>query len=112
MASKIKKGDMVRVVAGKDGILKKEGKVLAVDNKKHRVIVEGINMISKHQKPSAAHQAGGIINKEAPIDISNVMYLHKGQPTRIGFKVEVTEENGKRKVVKKRFAKKTGDIID
>lgn len=112
MANKIKRGDMVRVIAGKDGILKKEGKVLAVDKKKNRVIVEGVNMISKHQKPSAAHQAGGIINKEAPIDLSNVMLLHKGKPTRVGFKVEVTEEDGKRVVTKKRFAKKTGELID
>jgi len=96
---KIKKGDTVKVIAGKDK--DKEGKVLAVQN--GRVIVEGINMITKHTKPSAANQQGGILNKEAPIDISNVMYLHKGKVTRIGFKVE----DGK----KVRFAKTTGDVI-
>ena len=99
---KIKKGDTVRVIAGKDN--GKEGKVVSIDRKKGRVLVEGINMITKHMKPSAANQNGGIIQKEAPIDISNVMYLHKGKPTRIGFKFE----NDK----KVRFAKSTGEVID
>jgi large subunit ribosomal protein L24 len=98
--NKIKTGDTVRVIAGKDK--GKEGKVLAV--KDGKVLVEGVNMITKHQKPSAMNQQGGIVNKEAPIDISNVMYLHKGKPTRIGFKIE-----GDKKV---RFAKSTGDTID
>ena len=97
---KIKKGDMVKVIAGKDK--DKEGKVLSV--KDGRVIVEGVNMITKHTKPSMANQQGGIITKEAPIDISNVMYLHKGQVTRIGYKMD-----GDKKV---RVAKKTGDVID
>ncbi|MBD5458166.1 MAG: 50S ribosomal protein L24 [Lachnospiraceae bacterium] len=99
---KIKKGDTVKVIAGKDK--DKEGKVVSVDRKNGRVLVEGINKITKHEKPSAANQNGGIIQKEAPIDISNVMYVHKGKPTRIGFKME----NGK----KVRFAKSTGDIVD
>ncbi len=81
---KIKTGDTVRVIAGKDK--DKEGKVLAV--KDGRVLVEGVNMITKHTKPSAANQQGGIVNKEAYIDASNVMYLQNGKPTRIGFKVE------------------------
>ncbi len=102
MSVKIKKGDTVRVIAGKEK--DKEGKVLVVDPKKNRIIIEGINMVSKHTKPSAANQAGGIVEKEAPIDLSNVMYLHKGQPTRIGYKVE----DGK----KVRVAKKTGEVID
>ena len=103
MASlKIKKGDTVRVIAGKDK--DREGKVLSVDIEKKKVLVEGVNMISKHQKPNMANQQGGIINREAPIDVSNVMLLHKGQPTRVGFKVE----DGK----KVRFAKKTGEVID
>ena len=84
MAVKIKKGDTVKVIAGKDK--DKEGKVLSV--KDGRVIVEGVNMITKHTKPSMANQQGGIITKEAPIDISNVMYLHKGQVTRIGYKMD------------------------
>ena len=100
--SKIKKGDTVKVIAGKDK--DKEGKVLSVNVKKNTVVVEGVNMVTKHQKPTAANQDGGIINKEAPIQISNVMYLHKGQPTRIGFKFD-----GDKKV---RVAKKTGETID
>ena len=99
---KIKKGDTVKVIAGKDN--GKEGKVISVDRKNNRVLVEGVNIITKHMKPSAANQNGGIVQKEAPIHISNVMYLHKGQPTRIGFKFD-----GDKKV---RFAKSTGDIID
>ncbi len=99
---KIKKGDTVRVIAGKDN--GKEGKVVAIDRKKGRVLVEGVNMITKHVKPSAANQNGGIVQKEASIDISNVMYLHKGKPTRVGFRFE----NDK----KVRFAKSTGEVID
>lgn len=99
-AIKIKKGDTVKVIAGRDK--DKEGKVLSV--KDGKVIVEGINMITKHSKPSAANQQGGIVNKEAPIDISNVMYLYKGKITRVGFKVE----DGK----KVRVAKSTGEVID
>lgn len=102
---KIKKGDTVKVMVG-DAIKcrGKEGKVISVDHKKNRVVVEGVNLVSKHTKPSAANQNGGIIQKEAPIDLSNVMYLHKGKPTRIGFKVE----DGK----KVRYAKSTGEVID
>ena len=101
-AYKIKKGDTVKVIAGKDK--DKEGKLIAVDTKNHRVLVEGVNMVTKHTKPSAANQQGGIVETEAYIAVSNVMYLHKGQPTRIGFKMD-----GDKKV---RFAKKTGDVID
>ena len=82
---KIKKGDTVKVITGKDK--DKEGKVLAVDRKRNKVLVDGVNKVTKHTKPSIANQQGGIIQKEAPIDISNVMYVHKGQPTRIGFKI-------------------------
>ena len=97
--SKIKKGDLVRVIAGKDK--DKEGKVLSVDVKNHKVVVEGVNMVFKHTKPSYQNQAGGIVEKEAPIDISNVMYLYKGQPVRVGFtgsqkdKKRVAKVNGK-----------------
>ena len=99
---KIKKGDTVKVIAGKDK--DKEGKVVSVDKKNNKVLVEGINKITKHEKPSVANQNGGIVQKEAPIDASNVMYVHKGKATRIGFRIE----NGK----KVRFAKSTGDIVD
>jgi len=99
---KIKKGDTVKVIAGKDN--GKEGKVISVDPKNNKVVVEGVNIIKKHTKPSMANQNGGIVTMEAPIDSSNVMYVHKGKPTRIGFKIE----NDK----KVRFAKSTGDVID
>ena len=78
--------------------------MLAVDAKKHKVLVEGVNMITKHSKPSQANPNGGIVKKEAPIDISNVMLVVKGKPTRVGFRME----NGK----KVRFAKATGETID
>ena len=91
--TKIKKGDTVRVIAGStekgNG---KEGKVISVDHKNGKVLVEGINMVSKHMKPSAANPNGGIVEKEAPIDISNVMYVHKGKPVRIGFQGEKKEK--------------------
>ena len=104
--TKIKTGDTVRVMSGSTEKGKgKEGKVLKVDSKKGKVLVEGINKVKRHSKPSAQNQTGGIIEKEAPIDISNVMYVHKGKPTRIGFKVT---EDGKKVLV----AKSTGDVID
>jgi len=103
MASlKIKKGDTVRVIAGKDK--DKEGKVLAVDAKAGTVLVEGVNMIKKHVKPGRTNQEGGIITQEGPIHISNVMYVHKGKATRIGFHVE----DGK----KVRYAKSANEAID
>ena len=99
---KIKKGDMVKVIAGRDK--DKEGKVVAVNHKNNTVVVEGVNMLTKHTKPSAANQNGGIIHQEGPIDASNVMFLHKGKATRVGFKMD-----GDKKV---RFAKSTGKVID
>ena len=99
---KIKKGDTVKVIAGKDK--DKQGKVVSVDPKNGKVIVEGVNMIKKHTKPSAANQNGGIVTKEAAIDASNVMYVYKGKATRVGFKMA--------KDKKVRFAKSTGDVID
>ena len=99
---KIKTGDTVKVIAGKDK--DKEGKVIAVNKKDGRVLVEGVNMLTKHTKPSAANQNGGIVHQEGYIDASNVMLMHKGQATRVGFKMD-----GDKKV---RFAKKTGEVID
>ena len=99
---KIKKGDTVKVIAGKDK--DKEGKVIAVNKKDNKVLVEGVNMLTKHTKPSATNQNGGIVHQEGPIDASNVMYIHKGTATRVGFKMD-----GDKKV---RFAKKTGEVID
>lgn len=100
--SKIKKGDTVKVIAGKDK--DREGKVISVDVAKGKVLVEGVNMITKHEKPSAANANGGIVQKEAPVDISNVMYIHKGKATRVGFDFK----DGK----KVRVAKSTGEVID
>ena len=98
---KIKKDDMVKVIAGKDK--DKEGKVIAVNRKNNTLLVEGINMVTKHAKPSMANQQGGILHQEAPIDASNVMLLVNGKATRVGFKMD-----GDKKV---RFAKATGEII-
>ena len=97
---KIKKGDTVKVIAGKDK--GKEGKVLTVDGGK--VIVEGVNTVTKHAKASQANPKGGIITQEAAIDVSNVMSVHKGKATRVGF----TVADGK----KVRVAKSTGEVID
>ena len=99
---KIKKDDMVKIIAGKDK--DKEGKVLSVDPKKGKVVVEGVNMLTKHTKASAANPNGGIVNVEGPIDISNVMLLVNGKATRVGFEVK----DGK----KVRVAKATGEVID
>ena len=98
----IKKGDNVVVISGKDK--GKKGKVLTVGVNKRTVIVEGVNMVTKHTKPSMANQQGGIVHQEGPIDASNVMLLHEGKTTRVGFKME-----GDKKV---RFAKSTGKVID
>jgi len=99
---KIKKDDMVQVIAGKDK--GKEGKVLSVDAKNNKVLVEGVNIVHKHSKPSMQNQQGGILHQEAPIDLSNVMLLHNGKATRVGFKMD-----GDKKV---RVAKATGEVID
>ncbi len=108
---KVKKGDKVRIISGKDK--GRDGKVLFVDIKKNRVLVEGVNMITKHQKANATSKTGGIVRKEAPIDASNVMYLHNGVPTRLGYKLEeIIDENGKKEFIKHRIAKSTGDIIE
>ena len=98
---KLKTGDKVVVIAGKDK--GKEGKIVAVDKKNNRVMVEGVNMVSKHTKPNAQNQQGGII-KENFIHASNVMYLHNGKATRLGAMIK----DGK----KVRVAKKTGEVID
>ena len=110
MASKIKRGDKVVIIAGKDK--GKEGKVLLVDQKKDRAIVEGANMVKRHKKRNQQNPTGGIIPTEAPLHISNIAYLHKGKPTKIGFLIETVEKKGKMVKVKKRVAKSTGEVID
>ena len=100
----IKKGDIVIINAGQDK--GKEGKVLSVDPEKQRAIVEGINIISKHVKPTAANPKGGIIKKEAPIHLSNlnVKDPKDGKATRIGRRL-----NDEGKLV--RYSKKSGEEI-
>ena len=99
---KIKTGDTVKVIAGKDK--DKEGKVIAVNKKDGRVLVEGVNMLTKHTKPSMANQNGGIVHQEGPISASNVMFVSEGKVSRIGYKMD-----GDKKV---RVAKATGKVID
>ena len=82
---KIKKDDLVVVIAGKDK--DKQGKVISVDTKNDTVLVQGCNMVTKHTKPAAGSPQGGIVNKEAPMDISNVMLVVDGKATRVGFEV-------------------------
>ncbi|HNW67814.1 MAG TPA: 50S ribosomal protein L24 [Bacteroidales bacterium] len=99
----IKKGDMVKVIAGDSKGSK--GKVLMVDKENYRALVEGVNMVSKHTKANAKNPQGGIIKKEAPIHISNLMYMDaKGVATRIGRKL-----GDAGKLV--RYSKKSGEEI-
>ena len=100
----IKKGDTVKVIAGNEK--GSTGKVLMVDPKKQRALVEGVNMVSKHTKPSAGSPQGGIVKKEASVHVSNLMVMDaKGNPTRVGRKLD--SDN---KLV--RYSKKTGEVID
>ena len=107
MAARIKSGDEVIVIGGKDR--GKRGKVLRVEPKKDRLYVEGLNMIKRHQRPTqtaAGQQAGGVIEREGPIHISNVMLVDPkdGKPTRVGIEIE----DGKRL----RVAKRSGARLD
>ncbi|MBT2639935.1 MULTISPECIES: 50S ribosomal protein L24 [Bacillaceae] len=100
----VKKGDKVMVISGKDK--GKTGIILEAYPKQSRVLVEGINIVKKHAKPSQVNPQGGILNQEAPIHVSNVMPVDpkSGKPTRVGY----TVENGK----KVRVAKKSGEVLD
>jgi len=102
---KVRKGDDVIVLAGRDK--GKRGSVLRVLREENRVVVQGVNVVKRHTKPSAA-QPGGIIEREAPINASNVAHIDPadGKPTRVGFKFL---EDGNRKV---RYAKRSGEVID
>ena len=103
MAAKIKKGDRSVVLTGKDK--GQQGSVLRVFPKEQRVLVQGLNMVQRHTRPSQGDPQGGIKNKEAPIHLSNVAVVDsKGKATRVGFRVE-----GDKKV---RFAKTTGEVIN
>ncbi len=100
----IKKGDTVMQIAGKIVDNQNTGKVLRVYTKTYRALVEGLNIISRHTKPNATHPNGGIIKKEAPIHISNLMLVENGKPTRVGRKLN---DNGKLQ----RVSVKTGEFI-
>ena len=104
MAAKIKKGDRVVVLTGRDK--GKKGEVLRVFPKENRLIVQGLNLVKRHTRPSQLDPQGGIKTKEAPIHISNVAFVDpkSGGPTRVGFRME-----GDKKV---RYAKKSGEVID
>ena len=98
---KIKTGDTVRVISGEHK--GEEGKVVKVFIDKNRTIVEGVNMVSKHTKPSAENPQGGIVKKEAAIHISNLMLVENGETTRVGYRMD-----GDNKV---RFSKKSKEVI-
>ncbi|MFD2640124.1 50S ribosomal protein L24 [Piscibacillus salipiscarius] len=100
----VKKGDKVKVITGKDK--GKEGTILEAYPKKERVLVEGVNYVKKHAKPSQENPQGGILNQEAPIHVSNVMPIDpkSGEPTRVGYE----ERDGK----KVRIAKNSGEPLD
>ncbi len=98
----IKVGDAVKVISGESN--GQEGEILSIDRNKLRVIVGGVNLVKKHEKPSAANPEGGIIEKEAGIHISNIMVVHNGQASRIGRKA-----NKDGKMV--RYSKKSGEEI-
>ena len=104
MAAKIKKGDKVVVLTGRDK--GKTGEVVQVMPKEERAVVRGVNLVKRHQRQTGA-QEGGIISKEAPLHLSNLAYADPkdGKPTRVGFKIL---DDGR----KVRFAKRSGDLID
>ncbi|GBD45084.1 50S ribosomal protein L24 [bacterium HR40] len=105
MAARIRKGDRVMVIAGRDK--GRVGEVLKVLPKENRVIVQGVMLVKRHQRPSPRHPQGGIVTKEAPIHVSNVAHIDPvdGKPTRIGFRYL---EDGR----KVRYAKRSGELID
>ena len=100
---KIKKGDTVQIVTGNE--TGKAGRVIKVFHVKDKIIVEGVNMVKKHARPTQENPQGGVMEKEAAIHISNVMFILGGKPTRIGYK---TLDNGR----KVKFAKITGEVIN
>jgi large subunit ribosomal protein L24 len=99
---KLKKGDTVKVIAGKDK--GQEGEIVHVYPTDNKVLVNGINTAKKHSKARKANQQGGIIDRDMPVDASNVMLVHKGKPTRVGYKVQADG-------TKVRVAKRTGEVI-
>jgi large subunit ribosomal protein L24 len=106
---RFKKNDMVKVISG--NARGATGKVLFIDKKKGRVIVEGVNIIHRHTKPNQKNQQGGIVKREAPINITNVMFIDpkNNEPTKIGMKLINDETTGKTR--RMRYSKNSGEII-
>jgi large subunit ribosomal protein L24 len=118
--AKIKKGDLVQVISGptqaRGGDRGKQGKVISIDIEKGRVVVEGVNYVTKHVKVGQTQRGtktGGIETHEAPIHISNVQLVDPKtkKPTRVGHKVEQVEKDGETKSVRVRYAKKSGENL-
>ncbi len=109
---KIKKGDKVRVITGEN--IGKEGKVIRAYPKTNRVLVEGVNVIKKHSKPTQANPDGGILEFEAPIHASNVMIVDGKGVSRVGYKTITETDSKKKKETRKkvRVAKKSGEVLD
>lgn len=99
---KLKKGDTVLVIAGKDK--GKEGEIVRALPRESKVIVSGVNIAKKHQKQTKQTMQGGIIDRDMPVHASNVMLVHKGKPTRVGYKIQADG-------TKVRIAKRTGEVI-
>ncbi len=99
---KLKKGDTVVVIAGKDK--GKEGQIIRALPRENKVVVSGVNIAKKHQKQTSQTMQGGIIDRDMPMHASNVMLLHKGKPTRVGYKIQADG-------TKVRVAKRTGEVI-
>ena len=113
--TKLRKGDNVVIIAGKDK--GKRGKILLINRSKGRIIVEGINYISRHVKSgrNRKNPQGGIIRQEGSVDVSNVMFLHNDKPVRLGYKLEdsgKTDKKGKQVMLKKRVARPSGVVVD
>ncbi|MGR4010753.1 50S ribosomal protein L24 [Leucobacter sp. 1207-22] len=120
MANKIKKGDLVEVISGptqeRGGYRGKQGRVIEVLTETDRVVVEGVNFVTKHTRVGQSERGtkeGGIETVEAPIHVSNVAVVdpETKKPTRVGFRVEEVEKNGVKKTVRVRFAKKSGKAL-
>jgi large subunit ribosomal protein L24 len=99
---KLKKGDTVKVIAGKDK--GQEGEIIHVFPSDNKIIVNGVNTAKKHSKTSRSNKQGGIIDRDMPVDASNVMLVHKGKPTRVGYKIQADG-------TKVRVAKRNGEVI-
>ncbi|MDY5129065.1 50S ribosomal protein L24 [Actinotignum urinale] len=109
--AKIKKDDLVQVIAGRDKGM--QGRVLSVDTRRNRVVVEGVQRVKKHVRAGQSSTAsGGIETVEAPIHISNVALVHDGKPIRVGYREEEVERDGRKKIVRVRIGRRGGKEIE